>query len=125
DEQDVRLIDFHVISAVLAEAQTFVVVVDRDREDLFGPVLTDDVTVELVLDVPRRGDVRDRRLAAALAALLVVDDRLAELDALAADVNVAGAFNERPNVAVALATKRAVRIAIAAGASGRSPAAAI
>src|SRR5262249_53047103 len=53
------------------------------------------------------------------AALLLIDDRLTEFDALAADVHVAGAFDERADVAVALAAKRAVGVAVAAGASRR------
>jgi len=40
---------------------------------------------------------------AALAFL--VEDRLAEFDALAADVNVVRPFHERSDVAIALATK--------------------
>ena len=40
------------------------------------------------------------------AAPLLLEDRLAEVDALAADVNVAGPFDQRADVAIALATER-------------------
>ena len=45
-------------------------------------------------------------LVRAAAALLLLEDRLAQVDALAADVNVARPFDERADVAVALATER-------------------
>ena len=63
-------------------------------------------------------------LRVAAAAFLLVEDRLAELDALAADVDVAGPFDERADVAVALAAERAVGIAVAARTAGGSPSAA-
>ena len=118
DEQDVALIDLDVAVALVAEAEALVVVVDGDREDLLGAVLADDVLVELVLDGARRGDVGDERLGDAAAAFLLVDDRLAQLDALAADVDVAGPFDERADVAVALAAERTVGVAVPAGAAG-------
>jgi hypothetical protein len=37
--------------------------------------------------------------------LFLLQDRLAEVDALAADVNVAGTFHERPDIAIALAAE--------------------
>ena len=67
-----------------------------------------------------RGDgmFGERLLGGAAAALLLVDDRLAQLDALAADVDVAGALDEGADVAVALAAERAVGVAVAAGGAG-------
>ena len=47
----------------------------------------------------------EQGLARAAAAALLFEDRLAEVDALAADVNVAGALDQRADVAVALATE--------------------
>src|SRR5205085_2520652 len=87
--------------------------------DLLGLVLADHVLVQLVLDRARRRDVREIRLGDAAAALLLVDDRLAQFDALAADVDVAGALDERPDVAVALAAEGTVCVAVATGAAGR------
>src|SRR5688500_4597460 len=96
-----------------------------DGEDLLGPVLADDVQVQLLLDLPRGGDVGDQRLAGSPAALLVVDDRLAQLDTFAADVDVVGPFDQGADVAVALAAERAVGVAVAAGAAAGSPRAAV
>jgi hypothetical protein len=45
-------------------------------------------------------------LARAAALAFLIEDRLAELDALAADVDVARSFDERADVAIALATER-------------------
>ena len=45
-------------------------------------------------------------LLGAAAFALLVEDRLAELDALAADVDVARSFDQRADVAIALATER-------------------
>ena len=80
-----------------------------------------DVLVEAILDGPRGRDVRQRRPRAAAAALFLVDDGLAQLDALAADVHVVRPLDEGADVAVALAAKRAVGVAIAAGAARRPP----
>ena len=57
-------------------------------------------------------------LVHAPATLFLVDDRLAQLDAFAADIDVAWPFDERPDVAVALAAKGAIGVAITPGASG-------
>src|SRR5262249_59418559 len=102
-------------------AEALVVVVNGDGEGLLGPVLADDVLVEFVLDGARRGDVGDRGAAGAAAALLLVNDRLTQLDTLAADEDVAGAFDERADVAVPLAAERAVGVTAAAGRAGRLP----
>ena len=55
----------------------------------------------------------------AAAPLLLVDDRLAQLDALAADVDVARALDEGADVAVAFAAEGTVGVAVAAGIPGR------
>ena len=52
------------------------------------------------------GISREELLARAAAALFLVEDRLAEVDALAADVDVAGPFDQRADVAIALAAER-------------------
>ena len=88
-------------------------IVDGDRENALGPLLADDVVVELLLDGPRRRDVAEDGMRCAAAALLLIDDRLAQLDALAADVDVAGALDERADFAIALAAKGTMGIAIA------------
>ncbi len=122
DQEDVRLVELDVAVALLAVDEPLVVVVDGDGEDLLGAVLADDVLVELFLDLARGGDVGEEGLGDAPAAAFLVEDRLAELDALAADVDVAGPFDERADVAVALAAERAVGVLLdpAGGRAGRS-----
>jgi hypothetical protein len=82
-------------------------VVNGDGEDLFGLALADDIPIKLGHDLAGRGDAVEERLGAAAAALLLVQDRLAQVDALATDVNVAGPLDERTYVAVALAAEGA------------------
>jgi hypothetical protein len=48
-------------------------------------------------------------LVGAAAPLFLVENRLAQLDALAADVNVTGSFHQRADVAIALAAERTER----------------
>jgi hypothetical protein len=115
-------IDFDVgVAALIAEAKTLVVIMNSDREHLLGARLTDHILVEFVLDGARRRNVGEECFRSAAAALFLVDDRLAEFDALAADVHVARAFHERADIAVALAAKRAIGVAIAPGAARRPP----
>ena len=52
------------------------------------------------------GIAREELLARAAALAFLVEDRLAKLDALAADVDVARSFDQRADVAIALATER-------------------
>src|SRR5262249_2621239 len=85
---------------------------------LLGALLADDVLVQLLLDGARRGDVREEGLGGAAAALLLVDDRLAQLDALAADVHVAGSLDERADLPVTLAAEGTVGVAVPPGAPG-------
>ena len=109
---------------VLAVDQPLVVVVHGDREHLLGPVLVDHVGVELFLDLARGGNIGEERLGHAPPPPLLVEDRLAELDALAADVDVARAFDERADVAVALAAERAIGVLLGAARRARGHAAA-
>jgi hypothetical protein len=85
---------------------------DGDAEDLFGVVLTDNVVIELRLDFAGRGNPRKKLLAGTSAAFLLVEDRLAKLDALAADVHIARPFDERPDIAITLAAKRTECVAL-------------
>ena len=94
---------------------------DGDGQDLLGPLLADDVLVQLVLDGAGRGDVGEEGLGGAAAALLLVDDRLAQLDAFAADVDIARPLDQGTDVAVALTAKGTVGIAIAPAVARRPP----
>ena len=89
-----------------AEHQPLVVVVHGDGQHLLGVLLADDVLVELRDDFARRGNLGEELLAGAAAPPFLLEDRLAKLDALAADVDVAGPFDQRADVAIALATER-------------------
>jgi hypothetical protein len=64
-----------------------VVVVDRHREDLLGLLLADDVLVEGGLDLARVRELRRRGLRARRVEHLLLDDLLAEVDALVADID--------------------------------------
>ena len=68
-----------------------VVVVDGDGEDLLGLVLADDVVVEEGADLARRGQLFEAELAG--IGELLLDDLVAEVDALVADVD-AGAGDQ-------------------------------
>ena len=61
DQQDVRLLELDLVDLV-AGVDPLVVVVDRDREDLLGPLLADHVLVERVLDLVRVRELGRRRL---------------------------------------------------------------
>ena len=79
-----------------------VVVVDGDREDLLGPLLADDVLVELLVELARGRDAGEGRLGARRRRLLLLDDLAAELDALVADVDLVGPGDQPANLFLAL-----------------------
>ncbi len=106
NQEDVRLVDLDV-RAGRAVHQPLVVAVDRHGQHLLGMLLADDVLVELGHDLPRRGDIVEQRFAGSAAAALLFEDRLAEIDAFAADVDVARSLDQRADVAIALAAKGA------------------
>ena len=66
------------------------------------------------------GILAEQRLAGAAAAALLFEDRLAEVDALAADVDVAGPFDQRPDVAIALAAEGAEGVFLGGAAAAAS-----
>ncbi len=109
------------LMALVAEAEPFVMIVHGHRQHLLGAVLADDVLIELVLDRARRGDIRDHALGHVSAAFFLIDDRLAQFDALAADIDVARPFDQGTDVAIAFAAEGAIGIAVPSGVSGGSP----
>src|SRR5437667_421303 len=114
DEEDVRLLQLDV-ARLTARLDPLIVVVDRDGEDLLGPILADHVLVEDVLDLGVLGKRAD--LAAFLFFPLLGDDVVAELDALVADVD------RRPgdqfaDVVLALPAERALQRSVAFARSG-------
>jgi len=120
EEEDVRLVDLDV-TGLAAEVQPLVVAVNGDGQHPLGMLLPDDVLVEMGHDLPRRGDRREELLAAAPAPLFLVEDRLAEVDAFATDVDVPGPFDERPDVAVTLAAEGAEGILFRRAPAPRRP----
>src|SRR5262245_5553078 len=105
DQQNVRLLDLNV-RPFEPQRQPLVVVVNGNGEDPLAVLLADDVLIELRDDLFRRRDAGEERLRRSATALLLLQNRLAQVDTLAADVNVAWPLDERTYVAVALAAKR-------------------
>jgi len=84
DEHDVALVDLHLVAgARLVDA--LVVVVDGHGQADLGLVLLDDVVVEVAADLLGLGELR--RGLRGLVHHLALEDVVAELDALAADVD--------------------------------------
>ena len=102
-EQDIALLNFDVAAVGVDVAQPFVMVVNGDRQHPFGALLADDVLIELFLDTARRRRVGTRRAFAGATPpfAFLLDDRLAKVDALAADVDIARPFDQRSDIAVA------------------------
>ena len=115
EQQDVRLLQLHLAVVHLAHPDALVVVVDGDRERPLGLLLRDDVVVEDGVDVHRAREIveveRDRRRQ------LLVDDLVAEIDALVADVD-AGAGDELLHLALALAAEAAEQLLVSVARSG-------
>src|SRR5207245_1714835 len=57
------------------------------------------------------------------AALLLVDDRLTQLDTFPTDEYIPGAFDQRADISVTLATEGAIGVSISPGIPGRTPSA--
>ena len=85
EQQDVGLLQLDVRVAGHHHLHALVVVVDGHRERALGGVLADDVLVEDLVDLARLGEVLEveRRRGGEL----LVDDLVAEIDALVADVD--------------------------------------
>ena len=108
-QQDIRLLDFDV-GAFPAQRQSLVMVVDGDGQDLLALRLADHVLVQLGHDVAGRRDLLEELLGRPATTLFLLEDRLAQVNALAADVDVAGTFDQRPHVPIALPAERTKRV---------------
>ncbi len=75
-----------------------------------APFLSDHVGIKLILDFPGSRDIREERFGNTPPAPFLVENRLAELNAFATDVDIAGTFDERTDVAETLAAKRAIGV---------------
>src|SRR5207344_1361798 len=106
EQEDVRLLELDVGVAVRAGLHPLVVVVDRDREDLLRLLLADDVVVQVLVDLTRLGQVVEADLGALRE--LFLDDLVAEIDALVADVD-AGPGDQLLDLLLALPAERALQ----------------
>ena len=102
EQQDVGLLQLDVRVVGLHHLHALVVVVDRHRQRALGLLLADDVLVEDVVDLPRLGEVLD--VERRRSGQLLVDDLVAEIDALVADVD-AGPGDELLDLALRLAAE--------------------
>ena len=109
DQQDVRLVQLDFVAAArrLLDLDPLVVIVDGDRELLLGRLLANHVLVEELLDFLRRGQ-RRARAGAALEAVVVRDDVVADLDTLVAD-EYGRARNQLPDVVLIFIAERAAQ----------------
>ena len=116
-QQDVGLLQLDLALLVGAgDLDALVVVVDRDRESALGLLLPDDVLVQDRVDLlglRQAVDVERRRRGE-----LLVDDLVAEIDALVADVD-AGAGDQLLDLALRLAAEAAEKLFVGVGRSGQ------
>jgi hypothetical protein len=111
EQEDVRLLELDVAGFAfrLGDLDALVVVVDRDRERALGRVLADDVVVEDVVDLSRLRQVLE--LEGGCSGELLVDDLVAEIDALVADVD-AGAGDQLLDLPLRLAAEAAEKLLV-------------
>jgi hypothetical protein len=76
--------------------------------------------IERLNELPRGGNLGEQLLAGSSAAAFLVEDRLAKIDALAADINVARSFDQRSDIAIALATERTKSVFLGGSAAAAS-----
>jgi hypothetical protein len=94
-------------------------IVHGHRERFLGVFLADDVLIEKVLNFPRRCDLCEgRNPGAGEFALLLANDVVGQIDAVGADVDVAGTLDHRADVSGAFAAERTGRYATSAKTAG-------
>ena len=106
-ELDLASLDRHL--------DALVVVVDRDREGALRLLLADDVVVQDLVDLLRARQVVEVELRG--SGELLVDDLVAEIDALVADVD-AGTGDQLLDLPLALAAEAAEKLLVSVGRSG-------
>ena len=85
EQQDVRLGKLDPVVPRVSGLDSLVVVVDRDGQRLLGLLLPDHIAVEELVDLPGLGQAVPLEVRALRELLL--DDLVAEIDALVADVH--------------------------------------
>src|SRR5437764_3486268 len=113
-QQDVRLLELD-LPVLGHHLNALVVVVDRDRERPLRFLLRDDVVVKDVVDVLRLRQVLEIELRGSRQ--LLVDDLVAEIDALVANVD-AGTGDQLLDLPLGLAAEAAEKLLVAVGCSG-------
>ena len=83
DQENVGLAEFD-LARLLVQEDALVMVIDRNRQFLLGALLPDHVAIEKLLDFGRAGKTPSR--GRGLFPLFVFENRLADADALIADV---------------------------------------
>jgi hypothetical protein len=109
EQEDVRLLELD-LAVVGPHLHALVVVVDGDGERPLGLFLRDDVVVQDGVDVPRSREVVEVELRR--SGELLVDDLVAEIDALVADVH-AGAGDQLFDLPLALPAEAAEELLVA------------
>ena len=112
-QQDVTLFDLNVRAAFPFTGQTLVVIVDGHGEHTLRRALANHILIKVLNDHSRRGNLGEERLRGATPTLLLVENRLAQLDALSTNVDVTGTFNEWSHIAVTLPAKRTKGVLLA------------
>src|SRR5207249_2010342 len=85
EQQDVRLLELDLALAAGVDLDAFVVVVDRNREDLLRLLLPDDVVVQELVDLTGLGELFELEVGG--AGELFLDDLVAEVDAFVANID--------------------------------------
>jgi hypothetical protein len=111
EQEDVRLLELDVagLALRLSDLDALVVVVDRDRERALGGVLADDVVVEDVVDLGRLRQVLE--LEGGWSGELLVDDLVAKIDALVADID-AGTGDQLLDLSLRLPAEAAEKLLV-------------
>ena len=111
EQQDVGLLQLGELGVRLLPGHLYalVVVVDRDGQRSLGALLADDVLVEDRVDLLRLG--QGVELEAGSRGQLLVDDLVAEIDALVADVD-AGARNQLLDLTLGLPAEAAEELLV-------------
>ena len=103
DKQDIRFLKLDV-GASFGKLEAFVMLINRDRKAFLRLVLPDHIFIQKTLDLLRlrqRGPRRDRRRL-----LVIIDDLVADVDALIANIN-ARAGDQLSDVVLRFAAKGA------------------
>ena len=108
NEQDVALLQLHI--GLLRKINALIVVIDRHRQRDLRRVLPDDILVHIGFDLLRGGQlVRQLQLLRAARMHLVMQDRVAEIDTLVADIDPRPG-DQPPELILMLAAKGAADI---------------